>query len=325
MIFIVLLIIIILIYLYFTILPKEKKEIEWGTTFSYPYAEQLGLNWQETYLAILDDLKVDWLRIPVYWSDIEKNSGIFDFSRVDWQIREASNRGVNISLVIGQRVPRWPECWFPKWVEKLNKKEREDRVLKMLEKTVNHYKEQKVIKYWQVENEPLLSIFGKCPSPDKEFLQREVALVKEIDLTRPVVVTDSGELSSWFRIAKIADVLGVSMYRVVWNKYFGYFNWKWVAPPSFYRIKTYLIQNRVNKVINTELQLEPWSPNGDITLTPIKEQMKSMSLDIFRENIEFARKTQFSPTFVWGVEWWYWMKTVKNISDFWEEGGKLWQ
>jgi len=110
---------------------------------------------------------------------------------------------------------------------------------------------------------------------------------------------------------------------VVWNKYFGYFKWKWMSPPSFYRIKAYLIKNKVDKVVNTELQLEPWAPGGSITTTPLEEQMKSMNLKIFRENIKTAQKTQFSPTFVWGVEWWYWMKTVKNIPDYWEEGIKL--
>lgn len=313
------------VYLYSVSLPREYKKIEWGATFSPPYASYLGLNWQEAYLAVLDELKVDWLRIPIYWHDVEKEDGLLDFSRLDWQIKEASQRGVNISLVIGQRVPRWPECWFPEWARNLGKEERGKRVLLLIERSVNRYKNEPAIKYWQVENEPLLGIFGECPPPDSKFLKREIDLVKEIDDSRPVIITDSGELSSWQSIAELADILGVSMYRVVWNKYIGYFKWKWLAPSSLYRIKAYLVKEKVDKVINTELQLEPWSPSGDITTTPVAEQMKSMNLDIFRENIAAAEKVQFSPSFVWGVEWWYWMKKVKNIPDFWEAGAELWK
>ncbi len=42
------------------------KNINFGVTFSELYAKELGLNWKETYIAVLDDLNVERIRIPVY-------------------------------------------------------------------------------------------------------------------------------------------------------------------------------------------------------------------------------------------------------------------
>ena len=88
----------------------------------------------------------------------------------------------------------------------------------MLEKTVNHFKDRSEIIYWQVENEPLLDIFGICPKSDIEFLQKEVDLVRSLD-DRKIIITASGEASFWERESKISDIFGTTLYRTVWNKY----------------------------------------------------------------------------------------------------------
>ncbi len=54
-------------------LPED--EVNFGTTFSNYYAEELGLDWKETYLAILDDLGVKRLRVVAYWREIEPQPG----------------------------------------------------------------------------------------------------------------------------------------------------------------------------------------------------------------------------------------------------------
>ena len=59
-----------------------------GITYSKKYAENIGLDWQETYLSILDELNVKYVRIPVYWDQIEKQPGAFDFSDYDFLIQE---------------------------------------------------------------------------------------------------------------------------------------------------------------------------------------------------------------------------------------------
>jgi len=48
-----------------------------------------------------------------------------------------------------------------------------------------------------------------------------------------------------------------------------------------------------------------------------------MNLDRFRKNIEFARQTGLSEFYLWGSEWWYWMKEKQNNPDIWYEAKKL--
>ena len=42
---------------------ESAKEITWGVNFSQMHAQNLGLDWKETYLALLDDLKVKDIKI----------------------------------------------------------------------------------------------------------------------------------------------------------------------------------------------------------------------------------------------------------------------
>ena len=199
---------------------KEKAEI--GVTFSSRYAQDINLNWREAYLAMLDDLKIRYIRIPVYWDLVEKSDGNYDFSDIDWQLAEAQKRDAKIILVVGQKVPRWPECFIPKWVGD-DVSVKKEKLLKFEEVVINRYKNNHPeIARWQVENEPFLD-FGVCPASDASLLDSEIAKVKSIDSSRPIVVTDSGELSLWIKAASRADVFGTTMYREVYSKNMGHF------------------------------------------------------------------------------------------------------
>jgi len=93
---------IILITLVFILLPifcfffvgkvQPKEEISWGVVFSQRHAEYLGLDWKKSYLAILDELGSKNLKLVAYWDLIEKEPGVYDFSDLDWQIKEAKKR-----------------------------------------------------------------------------------------------------------------------------------------------------------------------------------------------------------------------------------------
>jgi len=293
----------------------------WGVTFSPTYSEELGYNYREVYLAMLDDLGITHMRLPSYWDRIEKTPGNFDFDELDWMVKEASARDVKIIMAIGQRQPRWPECHFPAWVEKLPKPNREDRVLKFIEKVVQRYQEEGSIVMWQLENEPLLNVFGECPHSDTEFLKREYELVKSLD-TRPIMTTESGELSTWVRIAGMADILGVSLYRVTYNRYFGYMYYP--LTPSHYYNKMRLVAPLVEKTICTELQTEPWA-TASITEMSHQEMAEGMTLDMIKTNMDFAKRSGFPEVYLWGVEWWYYMKDVHNDSSYWDEMKKNWK
>jgi hypothetical protein len=111
------------------------------------------------------------------------------------------------------KTPRWPECHIPEWAKLQSKEEQQAAILDFLKEIVARYDSSKAIVRWQVENEPFFP-FGECPWVDKEFLKKEVALVKSLDSkNRPVVVTDSGEGSLWIQAAKIGDIAGTTMYK----------------------------------------------------------------------------------------------------------------
>lgn len=294
--------------------------VNFGVTVSTLYSTELGLDWKDVYIQSLDDLGIRLFRIPVYWNEIEQEQGKIDLTNIQWILDEAQKRDAKVMLAIGQRVPRWPECHPPEWTKNMRQSEVQKLELNMIGTVVNTFKEHPSVLRWQVENEPLFSIFGECPKPDDIFLVQAVELVKELDPSRKVVVTDSGELSSWIRVSHIADILGISMYRVTWNSFWGYFYYP--LPPAHYTKKAELVGSLVEDVIVTELQVEPWVPTTMLT-SSLEEQFKSMNVDNFWSNIDYARRTGFSEIFLWGVEWWYWLKEIHYNPTMWDAGREL--
>lgn len=288
----------------------------YGVTFAAFYAEEFGLDWKEAYKAILDDLGVRSIRIPVYWSRVEPEQGKFSFDDIDWQIAEAKKRDADIILALGRKLPRWPECHEPRWVrdEKLNIKNQ--KLLEYIKNIVDRYHENSTITMWQIENEPYLP-FGDCVDYDSGIVDEEIMLIKSLDSSRPIMITDSGELSLWIRAAKRSDVFGSTMYRTVHNKFFGTITYP--LPASFFRLKRSITELVVGKkpMIVIELQGEPWSREATPKLT-IDDHYETMNLEMFREVLTYASRTGFDTFYLWGVEWWYWLKTTQNDSRMWD-------
>ncbi len=292
-------------------------EANLGVSFSKSQAEFLNLNWQEVYLAILDDLQVKNLRLQANWNEIEPQPDFYNFSEIDWQISEAAKREAVVTLAIGKKLPRWPECHLPDWATGLPAWEIEDRVLAMLQSTILHFKDNPTIARWQLENEPLFA-FGDCTKPNFHFLKKELALLKSLD-SRPVLITDSGELSSWWETASLADIQGATLYQVTWNPGYGY--WYYPVPKWFYRLKSALISPFVDYTIISELQMEPWGPVG---LDKMSLEVADQSFDLkrFRDNLNFFQGTGLSEAYLWGVEWWYRVKVLGDDS-LWQEAKKV--
>lgn len=299
-------------------LGLEETPVKLGATFSKPYAESLGLDWKQAYLATLDDLGVRNLRIPAYWDDIEPEPGVYNFTNVDWQVQQASKRGAKVILAVGRKLPRWPECHAPAWTQGMNESLVQTRILSMVEAVVRHYATEPSITVWQVENEPFFE-FGECPPSDRELLKREVAVVRALD-PRPIMITESGELSSWVQVAGIADILGISTYRTVWDRYIGYFYWP-ISPRTYAR-RFAALSTLVDRAIISELQAEPWAEKG-VTSMPIDEQLRLMNPTRLESNVRFARKIGFPEAYLWGVEWWYWLKTAKGHPELWDAGKRI--
>ena len=325
----ILIIILVIIGLYifsFSLDFSENKEPIYGVTFSEKYAVDLELDWQTAYLAILDGLKVKNIRLIAYWDEIEKTQDSFDFSKLDWQVGEASNRDVDIILVVGRRAPRWPECHDPVWLSRLAPLAVEQQQLEFINETVDRYKNNDSINGWQVENEPLFAWFGECPKPSKKFLKQEIELVKALDSTRPVIITDSGELNHWQGAAGLADILGTTLYRIVWNDKTGFWDYFFV-PPALYHYKaelTKLLHKNLQDIIVTELQMEPWTMDQRMVELSLADQQRSFTLTRFKDNIVYVRKAGFSEVYLWGAEYWYWL-AQQGHPEIWQEAKLLWQ
>lgn len=287
-----------------------KSDSVFGASFAQAHAQYLGLDWKKTYLAYLDDLGVRLLRLQANWNQIEPKDGQFNFADIDWQIKEAGKRGAKVILAVGRKLPHWPECHDPKWISNLSEKETQNRILGMLEATIKRYDSNPTITVWQLENEPFFP-FGNCPATDDTFLKKEAALLRSID-ARPILITDSGELSTWLEPAKLANIIGTTMYRVTWNPLWGYFYYP--LSPQFYRLKAKLINQNI-PVIVSELQVEPWGAKPLPEMT-VAEQYQSINPQRIQEITKFAKQTNFSQVYLWGVEWWYYLKE-KGHPEIW--------
>ncbi|MBI2450115.1 MAG: beta-galactosidase [Candidatus Nealsonbacteria bacterium] len=308
---------------------KPAADISWGVNFSQKHAKYLGLDWQGTYLALLDELGVKKIKILTFWDLIEQKEGKYDFGDLDWQIEQAQKRGINVLLVVGVKTGRWPECHEPEWIRVQNQSaswriKSRNFLLEYLEKIINRYKDNKTIWAWQVENEPFFP-FGECSIRlDKNFLKKETELIKSLDPTRPAIISDSGEFSFWIKAAKLGDMVSTTLHRkVLFGEIKAYITYP--LRPIFYWRRAQIIKKFFGKeVFVGELQAEPWCPQGIADCLP-EEQKKTMSLEQFQKNVRFARDTGLKEIYFWGAEWWYWMKEKQNQLEIWEEAKKLFQ
>lgn len=209
----------VIVYSYLSI-RKTPEKIQYGMSFNTLYATELGLDWKEVYDAILKDLKIKHFRLAVHWNLIEPQDDQWDFSAIDYQIEEAQKHNADIILAIGRRLPRWPECHVPDWAKDMTWDEQKKEIRDYLKVIVDRYKKYDNIKYWQVENEPFLEVFATehCGNLDVDFLDEEIALVKSLDNSRPILVTDSGNLGTWASPYRRGDSFGTSVYVYLWNE-----------------------------------------------------------------------------------------------------------
>ncbi len=299
--------------------------ITYGVSFNTLYAKELSLDPRATYLAILDELKVKHLRLAAHWPMVEPTQGKYDFTELDFQVAEADKHHADVIMAVGRRLPRWPECHIPEWAKGLIWEDQKKELRDYLTTTINRYKDKKNIIYWQVENEPYLGVFATeyCGALDEKFLEEEIALVKSLDGTRPVLVTDSGNLGTWRGAYRHGDVFGTSVYVYFWNPQLGQF--RTVLPPVFYRIKENLLKlfYGSKKTFLIELSAEPWllEPVSD---TPLSVQYSRMDAGKFEEILSYARDTRYDAQYLWGAEWWYWLK-LRGESHMWDRARTLYQ
>lgn len=286
-----------------------------GTSFSQVQAERYGSDWKRNYISLMDELGFRHLRVATYWDRIEPSPGEYDFSEVDFMIDEAKKRNAKLTLVVGQKVIRVPECYYPDWLDKNDSNQVQQQVNKMIEVVAQRYKDEPTIEAWQLENEFLLRSFGDCPKQNltREALTQELNTLKSIDKTRPIILTQSDQ-TGFPILGPFGNVYGFSMYRFVWSPigYYRYpqsgiYNWWKASIISWYA-------NQKTKV--HELQSEPWGKVGNEELD-YGETLQTMNPRQLNQNLEYARQTQIKRIDLWGSEWWYAMRS-KGHPEMWE-------
>jgi hypothetical protein len=322
--FYIIAIILLLACVVFLLARKEiPEQITYGMSFNTLYANELGLDWKETYDAILLDLGVRHLRLAAHWPMIEPRDDVYNFQELDYQIARAEEVGADVVLAVGRRLPRWPECHIPTWVETKTSTEQEEELLEYISVVVNRYKNSPAVTYWQIENEPYLEVFAKehCGEFDEAFFEREVAHFRSIDSSRPFLITDSGNLGTWAGPYKHGDAFGTSVYVHFWNPELGQF--RTILPPWFYRVKEAIVELMYGEkeTMLIELSAEPWLL-GPIVETDIETQYSRMDLEKFNDILEYAANTRYKKQYLWGAEWWYYLK-LKGHSEMWARGKEL--
>lgn len=290
-----------------------------GATFIADYADHLGVDPKDTLHAVIYDLGVKHLRLVSYWSDIEQTKGKYDFSNLDWQFDMAQQAKIPVSLSIGLRQPRWPECHMPTWALGLEKDTWYPELKNFIQAVMERYKDRPNLESYQLENEFFLSVFGECPDFSRDRLIEEAELVKSVDPTHPLIITRSNNAVGLPIGSPRPDKFGISVYKRVWDKSITKRYYEYPFPAWFYGFLAGAGKIVTGKdMIVHELQTEAWLADGyDIKDAPVDELYKTVNPERLKDRIEYGKATGMKTIDLWGVEWWYQMKTKRAQPDLW--------
>lgn len=303
------------------IASQRHTPIQLGTTFIPSYARYFQLDPQETYKALLNDAGIRHFRLVSYWDDIEKSAGHYDFSELDWQFKLAEQNQASISLAIGLRQPRWPECHMPAWANRLPKDEWSNRLQTFMGKVIERYHASPALQSYQLENEFFMKVFGICPDFSRDRLINEYNFVKLKDPYHPIIVSRSNNAVGLPIGQPRPDAFGVSVYKRVWDKTITkrYFEYPFPAWYYAYLAGAGQLLTGQDMVIH-ELQAEPWTPEGVQINDPaqIAEHNKSLNAKRLRDRINYGKATGMKTIDLWGAEYWYWRKTKTGDDSLWQ-------
>ncbi len=297
---------------------ERAQPVTLGTSFVADYATYLGLDPHQTFLAILDDLQVKHVRLVSYWSDIEATPKAYDFSELDWEFEQANQHGAKVSLAIGLRQPRWPECHMPDWALHEPRSQWQPQLEQFMTAVINRYRQNPALESYQLENEYFLTAFATCADQSRDRLIAEATLVKQLDPYHQLIISRSQNALGWPINQPIPDQVAISIYRRVWqplvHRYMQY-----PFPAWYYAFLAGMEKIWTGKdTMIHELQTEPWPPDGTSILTASLDQQND-SLDAARltQTVDFAKRTGMKTIDLWGSEYWYYRATKLHDPSVW--------
>lgn len=298
---------------------QAKKPLVMGVTFITEYANYLGVDAHRAYQAVLNDLQVKHLRLVSYWSTIESTKGTYNFAELDYQMDQAAAHGAKVSLAVGLRQPRWPECHPPTWVDTSKSGNTWRPALNnYITAVVERYRNHPALQSYQLENE-FFNTFGNCNDYDRTRLNDELKLVQGLDTKHPVIISRSNNYAGFSIRKPLPDTVGLSLYRRVWD---GTLTKRYVQYPFPSWYYAFLaggqqIVTGTPSVIH-ELQTEPWPSGGKGILdTSLAEQDKTLDAKRFKSTVQFAKQTGIKQVDLWGAEYWYYRAHVLHEPSVW--------
>lgn len=305
------------------IAQNSHKPLILGASFIPAYAQSLGLNAEETMDALIDDVGVRHFRLVSYWDQLEPTKGNYDFSLLDWQFRKAEQANAKVTLSLGLRQPRWPECHMPAWATTMPVEDWQAHLEAFTAATIARYKHSPALDSYQLENEFFLKGFGLCDtipgSMDRNRLIREYELVKRLDPEHPTIISRSNNALGWPVGEPTPDEFGISIYKRVWDatltkRYLEYPfpGWYYAFVAGWQKIMT------GKDMIIHELQAESWGPHGQsLAEISLDEANKSFNAERFKHRIEFGKATGMREIYLWGAEYWYFRLVHQQDPSLW--------
>lgn len=304
---------------------QKSKPTTLGVSFIADYANYLGVDAHQTYQAILNDLHVKQLRLVSYWNDIEPQQGTYNFTELDYEMQQAQAHGATVSLSIGLRQPRWPECHAPSWVDTSQSASQwQPQLEQFMAAVVNRYKNNPALQSYQLENE-FFNHFGACNNFDRSRLTSELALVKKLDPHHPIIISRSNNYAGLALGKPLPDEVGISVYRRVWDSQLTHRYFEYPFPSWYYAFLGGAEKLATGKgSVLHELQAEPWPPNGkSITQISLAEQRKSFNARTLQSTVKFGEQTGLKHIDLWGAEYWYYRMVTLHDPSVWNTAKTL--
>lgn len=292
-------------------MANPRGNILFGASLSSKACAGFGIEPSKVLVGGLKDLGIKRYRLMTYWDECEAQQGVYDFSAVHILVRMIEKHGGEVTLCVGLRQPRWPECHGPAWLGS-SQESLKDKVLQFLERAVAEFDNYTSVKSYQLENEALNRGIGTCTNFSRKRLRSEFRLLSSIT-KKPIIMSTS---NSWGIpiIGPIPDEVGISLYRHQWGPHGLSVRHR---SAIFVRVRAMVIRNLLRRpVFCHELQLEPWGPVGTQDL-PDAQQRQLMNSLLAEQAIEYARSCSMQTVDMWGLEWWYWRRVQHSDPEMW--------
>lgn len=294
-----------------------------GVSLSHLHARNSGLD----PLDLLDDvcdLGLGWVRLGVYWSEVEQLEGDYSFESLHDLLRLCEQLNLKVILTVGMKAPRWPEFYLPNWIKSESNKwtfahfsHDDERLLAavklLIRESVRELGDYNCIKVWQIENEPLDASGKRQWRIGWDFLRSEVSTLRQRNLHAKILLTCWGnELNGrnvYSNLAELGDIVGIDLYPKIPNPLPVMKNVTPYIGPKDTDSKLLACANEIRSLGKrfwiTELQMEPWEEGEE---TSGRSNPPSCMPSQISKNFEWV--TQFEPEMVllWGLEYWVWKR-----------------